>query len=266
MDHDPAEDAPAEDTQRLPPVDGALASSAPPPEPPAPSILPPVPTDVAPWAKEPARAEIPPPSLPPVPDPAPLYAAPDGNPPPWGSDAAAGSSAEGGTMPLPEGLLPPPPPPPLPYDAPAPTQQFGAPPAYTLPPAYGALPAPPPAASWYNPPPASPYGGYYGDVPAVPSTSGLAIGAMVCGLLGVPFSCLFFVVGLVLDLVALGLVWQYNKQRRLNPLAPVNPQDATFIRVGRVAALIGLVLAGLYLALFCGLIFISLASSSTSTP
>ena len=219
----------------LPPPD--LAS---PPFPERPATFPPS-LDFADWPVTMDPLPAPPTSVDPAP---PMY------PPP--------APPLGGTTPLPPGGYPAPP---NPYGEPQPTQQLGAaPPAVAPYGDYGTSPPPPPYSGYGATP-----GGYagYGAAPA-PAVNGLVTGAMICGILGLVLSCLFPLVGVILDVVALVLVWQYNNTRRQNPHQPVHPSEGTYIRVAQITAIIGLAL----IAISCLILvfFLFVASIPSTVP
>ena len=170
-------------------------------------------------------------------------------------------------MPLPPGGYPAP----NPYAGPLPTQQLTPPaPPYLPPPAasyggYGAPPPPPPYLGYGATP-----GGYtgYGEVVA-PAANGLTIAAMICGILGLVFSCVFVIFGIILDVAALVLVRQYNNVRRQNPHAPVHPSEGTYIRIAQITAGIGFVfvaLTCLFALAYFGIIIAAIGASTQLTP
>jgi hypothetical protein len=127
-------------------------------------------------------------------------------------------------------------------------------PAYAPPPVYG------PAAS------SGAYGGY-GAVPGAPPANGTALGALICGILAIVLGCSAGPLGAIFGGVSLFLVSQYNKQRQQQPQQMVNPSDATYIQVGRVTGIIGLVIGLVYTVLigcYFVLIFVAVLGSSTA--
>jgi hypothetical protein len=108
------------------------------------------------------------------------------------------------------------------------------------------------------------YGGY-GPTPYVPPANSTALGAMICGILAIVLACSAGPLGAILGGISLLLVSQYTKQQRQQQQQVVNPSDATYVQVGRVTGIIGLVIGLLYTVLIgCYFVFIFIAILGTS--
>ena len=116
-------------------------------------------------------------------------------PDPYGSTPSYGSTPPAG------------PTPPAAYGTPGQAPQYGATPPYGTDPSYGAVPpgsVPPGAVPPYG---AMPGGAPYVPPPATSTTNGMAIGALICGILSLPVSFIPFVniMAIILGLVAIVL-------------------------------------------------------------
>lgn len=94
---------------------------------------------------------------------------------------------------------------------------------------YGTPPPPPP--------PQQPYGSPYGGLPQQPRTSGLAIGSLVCGIVGF-FCCTFFAVSIAA--IVLGVLAR-NEIKRSNGLKTGGPMAMIGLILGIVSIVIGVV-------------------------
>jgi hypothetical protein len=201
-------------------------------------------------------------SAPPAPDTPSFDAAPPSGPPPAGPPPAA-PGAEPPAAPSPWGAPPPPAPWAAPGQGPPPApapSPYGPPPQYGAPPAPGAPPnpfAPPPPGGPYAPP--GPYGQYpppqypppypgSGYRPA--STNGLAITALVLGIVGWAFCGIGSILAIIFGFVARGQIRSSQGRQGGDGLA----------QAGIILGFVGLALVvGFWLLAFIG------SSSSTGS-